>query len=388
MSEPTTPAKVAERDSQEQHRRVFNERAFGIDTNGNSLDNRTVKNNVIHLTQEQWTTIVEVLSKWKTKEEASELSPEDAETFSQLKKKYYQDWYRWHRKYVVSVGELPDGSQVRTLLRKENGKDPSSYQLCLPMLKIFDAISECHRAAGHMGQERTHTSAAAKYYNVTQELVKIFCTTCPECQSKQPSTTHTKGAKKPILSERFRDRFQIDLIDMRKKKKQNIYGVDQCWIMTVKDHYTGITHVCSLPRKRPRYVAHELDKLFGFIGYPNIFHTDNGKEFTGKQVIEALRQLNPAIISVTGRPRTPRDQGSVENMNKLVKRVLGAIEQELRLQGIEPNWTSLLGRVMAAINTHESRQPYSVPAYKAVFGQDYHIRVSCTQEDANKCYYC
>ena len=55
-------------------------------------------------------------------------------------------------------------------------------------------------------------------------------------------------------------------------------------------------------------------------------------------------------MTVTGRPCTPRDQGSVENMNKLVKRVIEPLENEDRLNGIEPNWTRFLGRCMLLLH--------------------------------------
>jgi len=48
---------------------------------------------------------------------------------------------------------------------------------------------------------------------------------------------------------------------------------------------------------------------------PKIFHTDNGKEFTAKVVLKALREMNLHIFTVTGRPRRPQDQGSVESMS-------------------------------------------------------------------------
>ncbi len=66
------------------------------------------------------------------------------------------------------------------------------------------------------------------------------------------------------------------------------------------------------------------------------------------------------IITVTGRPRRPRDQRSVKNVNKLVKRILGTILADRRLAGQNPNWTELLGRVPAAINSQcgQSRMKY------------------------------
>ena len=45
------------------------------------------------------------------------------------------------------------------------------------------------------------------------------------------------------------------------------------WIMTVKDHSTGLIYLVALLRKMAKYVAAELEKYFGFVGYPSIFHT-------------------------------------------------------------------------------------------------------------------
>jgi hypothetical protein len=87
------------------------------------------------------------------------------------------------------------------------------------------------------------------------------------------------------------------------------------WAMTLKDHANGLTYICALPRKQAHLIVYRLQDIFGLIGYPKNFHTDDGKEFTAKCVIELLHHLNPNIMSVTGRPLHPRDQGSVENVN-------------------------------------------------------------------------
>jgi len=84
-----------------------------------------------------------------------------------------------------------------------------------------------------------YADASKKCYNVMQALVKIFIESCFHCH--QTSIKPLKGAKKLIVSSEFRDQFQVDLIDMRKKMKKNIYGVIQRWIMTLKDHATTLT---------------------------------------------------------------------------------------------------------------------------------------------------
>ncbi len=117
------------------------------------------------------------------------------------------------------------------------------------------------------------------------------------------------------------------------------------WILTLKYHATSLVYLCALPRKRANLITYKLQEIFGIIGYPMIFHTDNGKEFTAKVVLEFLRDLNPNILAVTGRPRRPSDQGSVENMNKFVKRTLGTVLSKYRLVGKDRNWTEVLGSI-------------------------------------------
>ena len=150
------------------------------------------------------------------------------------------------------------------------------------------------------------------------------------------------------------------------------------WVMTTKDHATGLTHLCALPRKQPKLVAYRLQKLFGLIGCPRIFHTDNGKEFTTAAVLQFLRSLNPGILSMTGRSRHPRDQGSVENMNKMVKR--------RRLSGKNSYWAEVLGSIAMAINSQHGRGKNDASAYEAVFNQKFQHQYSCSKEEAQRCW--
>jgi hypothetical protein len=111
-------------------------------------------------------------------------------------------------------------------------------------------------------------------------------------------------------------------------------------------------------------------------------HTDNGKEFTAKVVLKFFCQMNPNIISVTGQPCCPFDQGSVEGMNKLVKRIIGSVLTKQRLVGDNPNWTEVLGLIAAVINFQHGCQKEDVSSYEAVYGQQYDHEVSCSKEEA------
>ena len=102
-------------------------------------------------------------------------------------------------------------------------------------------------------------------------------------------------------------------------------------------------------------------------------------------MVELLKANNPNCFLVTGRPRTPRDQGSVENANKLVQRVLKSISAERRLKGLEVNWTNLLGQIMAVCNSQTGTRSLNTSSYEAVFGQRYHPVLRCSVAEMRDC---
>ena len=102
----------------------------------------------------------------------------------------------------------------------------------------------------------------------------------------------------------------------------------------------------------------------GFPGYSILIMKRNSRQ----SVLEFLHELNPAILAVTGRCRHPCDLGSVENMNKLVKRVLNSVLAKRRLSGENPNWTAVLGSVATAINSQCGHCINNISAYETVFG--------------------
>ena len=172
------------------------------------------------------------------------------------------------QQYVLMENVDPGSSMPRTVLRRwENG---AIGRIVVSREQVFHCIDEWHRDNGHMGQERTWGYCKEKYYNVAQALVKHYCETCPACIKKNPITQPAKGSRKLIRSRCYRDRFQIDLIDFHKLRKRDPFGVLLRWVMNIKDHVTGLTYLCALPRKRPHLIAYKLQEIFGIIGYPKI----------------------------------------------------------------------------------------------------------------------
>ena len=137
---------------------------------------------------------------------------------------------------------------------------------------LFNAIDEWHCGNGHLGQERTWTYCKKKYWNVSQDPVKDYLKTCLTCMQKNLVANTEKGSHTPIVSKLFCDRFQIDLVNFHKLWKKDPIGVLMHWVMAIKDHATGLTYLCALPRKRPELVTYKLQEIFGAIGYPFFPH--------------------------------------------------------------------------------------------------------------------
>ena len=121
------------------------------------------------------------------------------------------------------------------------------------------------------------------------------------------------------------------------------------WSLNAKDHSTGPVHLCCLSKNDQNVWSMNL-KCFWFHWLSNCFSRDNGNEFTAKETIDWLKDLNTNIFIVTDRIRMPSDQGSVEIAKKHAKCVLSNLEEDECKMGRDPNWTNLLGHIMGAIN--------------------------------------
>jgi hypothetical protein len=167
---------------------------------------------------------------------------------------------------VIEKAKGLDGSLKIILRHKKSGG------IVLHVLDIFNVIHKAHSRQGHLKVDKTLANCMM-FYSPTYKLCKLFITDCFVCHERHPKVPARKEAKKPILSSEFCNHFQVDLIDMQTMRKRDVYSQMQRWIMTVKDHSTGLVYLCALLRKKAAFVAAELEKFFGFVGDLGIFHT-------------------------------------------------------------------------------------------------------------------
>ena len=170
-------------------------------------------------------------------------------------------------------------------------------------------------------------------------------------------------------------RHQIDLIDMRSvpsfcRRRNKTFR----WILHIKDHGGRISKLIPLEAKLSVLVAWELVEFFYEYGPPSILQSDNGTEFTAKQLVQKVQELFQGLRLVRGRPRRPQTQGLVERSNREVKRLLRKI---LLARGLKPcEWAEghVLAQVMFEINSVINLTTKSSPA-NLTFGRRFRTQL-------------
>ena len=122
------------------------------------------------------------------------------------------------------------------------------------------------QSARNSCKNKEKMSFLGKYIHIyAQNTLKLFVDTCPTCQQIPEKKPKHVGATKPIISNHFRDRMQVDLIDYSSDPQKDQNDVEMKWLMVVKDHFTKLVYLRALPSKHAVNVSRELEHLFGLI---------------------------------------------------------------------------------------------------------------------------
>ena len=192
----------------------------------------------------------------------------------------------------------------------------------VPLEEMYDVLLEVHTNLGHRGRDAMLKEVSNKYANITRQVIELFLKNCHQCILNQRRKATTGIVVKPILSQEFNDRAQVDLIDM-----QSMSDDGYKWILVYQDHFTKFCILKALKQKTGSQVASQLFEIFTTFGVPLILQSDIGAEFRN-QVVEGVKALWPGIHLVHGRPRHPQSQGSVERANGDIKKMLVAWMRE------------------------------------------------------------
>jgi hypothetical protein len=145
--------------------------------------------------------IVYVLMNWQVGIRLTELNPGTERDRLQGFRRKHHNGPKITTKYCLEQIQVPNEAPRIVLRRRELAKDGKKDAGRIVVLReqVFDAIDEWNQGHAHMGQERTWTYCRSKYFNITQQLVHIYCKTCVACCKKNPVGNTQKGSRKPIM---------------------------------------------------------------------------------------------------------------------------------------------------------------------------------------------
>jgi hypothetical protein len=145
---------------------------------------------------------------------------------------------------------------------------------------LFDTLSKHHSEKGHGGRDIMRATLNAKYANISTEQISIFLKLCETCQLKNNTRMKKHIVVKPIISDRFNARAQIDLIDMQ----TNPDGPYR-FILNYQENLSKLCILRALKTKTANEVSEQLIDIFCVFGMPAVIHSDNGREFKNQVLI-------------------------------------------------------------------------------------------------------
>ncbi|CAG8829898.1 892_t:CDS:2, partial [Gigaspora margarita] len=190
-------------------------------------------------------------------------------------------------------------------------KVDSNLPVCL-VNRIYKVLCTLQQGVlKHVGSSKLWDAVLEQYCYIPKSFVKKFVRNCMTCATRRNFPNLV--AAKPIISNAFLNRVQIDLI-----ATTNIFDSDYHYVCHVCDHFTWYLWAQTITSKQPIEVTIFLFDIFIYFGAPIILQTDNGREFT-IEIIYELLSIWPDIYIIYACSRHPQSQGLVECTNYILQ---------------------------------------------------------------------
>ena len=136
--------------------------------------------------------------------------------------------------------------------------------------------------------------------------------------------------------------------------------------MVYQDHLTKFVILRPLRNKSAVEVTDNLRDIFCLFGPPHILQSNNGREFKNVNLATMIREKWPECKIIHGKARHPQSQGSVERVNREIKKVLGSLMRKTN----DPCWVKYVNLAQYSINTSPHSTLQNNTPYRILFGRE------------------
>ena len=238
-------------------------------------------------------------------------------------------------------------------------KQVGEKKILIPLEIVEEKLNVIHKFSieGQVAScHPTSVKALVKTFNVNYHFkginaeAKKYLSVCRTCAKNKLLPMTNLPPQIPIRSYLPNERIQFDLVDIAGKTRT--YTLNNSWhfryVLVLKDCFSKYCWLFPLVKKDAEKIYYAANFVFQHEGYPEIFQSDNGKEFVAK-IVSNFLQTNHVKIK-HGKPYHPQSQGQVENLNKRVKKTLSRVLQHLSPDVQGQVWPLFLPGVASLIN--------------------------------------
>lgn len=231
---------------------------------------------------------------------------------------------------------------------------------CLPANLWIDAIKYVHQVGAHTGRDPTVTRLSRTFFFPgMKKEVERFVRGCRECQTKPNAPPkEQRHTHMPTQDGYPFQRVAIDFVGPFVKSHQG-----SRFILTVRDTFTRWMEAFAMKESKSLDVCRTLEReIFCRYGCPEQIHSDNGTQFTARQLEEIGVELG---IKLTTTPAYNPKSNPVERSH----RDLGPALKALCQRGDPDKWEDYLPQVLFALRTNVCSSTGLAP-YQLLFGRD------------------
>ena len=146
----------------------------------------------------------------------------------------------WRQYYILKRYQILQCGDVEKLIRKKKDDGDNAVYFAHND-DLFDIIKRVHTTTGHGGRDKMMKVLSVKYANITREVVELYKSLCIECAKKRKRPAVKGVVVRPILSNDYGSRGQVDLVDM-----QSMSHGSHKWIMVYQVRYYLLIDILSI----------------------------------------------------------------------------------------------------------------------------------------------
>jgi hypothetical protein len=223
-------------------------------------------------------------------------------------------------------------------------------------VKKIQLIQEAHLKQAHAGRDSTTNTLVLEGHSwprMHAEVLKVIHT-CTQClrYNKTIAMHHPMVA---LVTEQPFDQVQFDLISSLGESTEGYLYVLVCVCL-----FSSYIILRPMKDKSAKMTANTLFAIFSDYGFPKVFQSDNGGEFSNKVLKELLDTLH--IQQNLSTPYYPSSNGKVE---RSIQTICSAIFK--LVQGHGKNWPAYLPFAQLAINTRVTPLVPGTTPFKLMF---------------------